>query len=95
MANDKLNEIQIGEVVYDLQDKEAAKIYVGIEEPPKDPSILWIDPSDEGGDILAAVAISGNYNDLSNKPTIITMEQVNAAIQTAISQIAIYNGSVS
>lgn len=91
----KLDTIQIGGVVYDFQDKEAAKIYIGVEEPPKDPSILWIDPSDEDGDILAAVAISGNYNDLTNKPTIITMDQVNTAIQTAINSIAIYDGSVS
>lgn len=74
---------------YDVSD-----IHIG-PDAPADTSKLWIDTDDEGGDVLAAVATTGNYNDLTNKPTIITMEQVKAEIQTAIAAIAIYDGSVS
>lgn len=103
----KLDTIQIGGVVYDFQDKDAAKFHIGTSAP-SDTTALWIDTDDEGGEVLAAVATSGNYNDLINKPTIITsynsltdkptiitMEQVKAEINTAIAAIAIYDGSVS
>lgn len=46
----KLNEIQIGGVVYDLQDKDAAKFYVGTSAPT-DTTALWID-TDDGGETL-------------------------------------------
>lgn len=41
----KLNEIQIGGVVYDFQDKDAAKIHVGTSAP-SDTTALWIDTDD-------------------------------------------------
>ena len=86
---------------------ENVGIYIGADAPA-DTSKLWIDTDDEGGEILATVATSGNYNDLINKPTIITsynsltdkptiitMEQVRAEIDAAIASIAIYDGSVT
>lgn len=78
------------------EDNSTPNVFIQTDTPsnPKEGD-LWIDTDDEGGEVLAAVATSGNYNDLINKPTIITMEQVRAEIETAIAAIAIYDGSVS
>lgn len=108
-----LNQIKIGDGTTLLSNlpffNNSSNIYIQDTEPgnPKDGD-LWVDTDDEGGEILAAVATTGNYNDLINKPTIITsynsltdkptiitMEQVRTEINTAIAAIAIYNGSVT
>ena len=48
-------------------------IYIQSTEP-ENPKVgdVWIDTDDEGGEVLAAVATSGNYNDLINRPTSMT-----------------------
>lgn len=110
---DDLNQIKIGDGTTLLSNlpffNNSSNIYIQDAEPtnPKDGD-LWVDTDDEGGEILAAVATTGNYNDLINKPTIITsynsltdkptiitMEQVKTEINTAIAAIAIYDGSVT
>jgi hypothetical protein len=48
---------------YDVSD-----IHIG-PNAPTDTSKIWIDTDDEGGEVLAAVATSGSFNDLTNKPT--------------------------
>ena len=110
---DDLNKIKIGNGTTLLSNlpffNNSSDIYIQATEPtsPKDGD-LWVDTDDEGGETFAAVATSGNYNDLINKPTIITsynsltdkptiitMEQVKTEINTAIAAIAIYDGSVT
>ena len=117
-----ISEISLQDIIYKIKDDNAVtreeleealgnvgNTSVVIQaEAPTDTSVIWIDTDDEGGEVLAAVATSGNYNDLINKPTIITsynsltdkptiitIEQVKAEINTAIAAIAIYDGSVS
>lgn len=50
-------------VEYDVSD-----IHIG-PDAPNDTSKLWVDTKAEGGEILATVATSGSFNDLTDKPT--------------------------
>lgn len=82
-------------------------IYIQATEPenPKDGD-LWVDTDDTEQTVLAAVATSGSFNDLTNKPTYgigditnLQTELNKLATQTWVQQqiaaIAIYDGSVS
>ena len=53
-------------------DTDSSVIYVSPSEP-SDLTALWIDTDDTSNDvILATVAETGNYNDLINKPTMVS-----------------------
>lgn len=53
-------------------DTDSSVIYVNPSEP-SDLTALWIDTDDTSNDvILATVAETGNYNDLINKPTMVS-----------------------
>ena len=82
-------------------------IYIQATEPenPKDGD-LWVDTDDEDGDVLATVATSGSFNDLTDKPTYGIADITNLQtelnkfatqtwVQQQIEAIAIYDGSVS
>ena len=90
-----------------IANNASSGIYIQATEPtnPKDGD-LWVDTDDEEQTVLATVAASGSFNDLTDKPTYGIADITNlqteldklatqAWVQQQIAAIAIYDGSVS